>query len=83
MHSESSGALREVQLLWDPKSWQVWLLADSCLLGKSEGTGGSAWGEEMDASEMLFLTVPDGRDGGGGWMDGWGRGGGGGAVAVN
>lgn len=41
-------------------------MADNCLLGKSEGTGGSAWGEEMDASEMLFLTVSKGLDGGDG-----------------
>lgn len=79
MRSESSGALRDVQLLWDPKSWQVWLLADNFLLGKSEGTGGSAWGEEMDASEMLFLTVPKRRDGGGGVGERE-RGEGGGAV---
>lgn len=60
MRSESSGSLCDVELLWDPKSWQVWLLTDNFLVGNSEvseGTGGSAWGEEMVASEMLFLTA--------------------------
>lgn len=60
VRSESSGALREVELLWDPKSLHVWLFTDNFLERNSEvsgATGGSAWGEEMAASEMLFLTV--------------------------
>lgn len=66
VRAESSGALWEMELLLDPKSWQVWLFTDNFLLGISDGsrgTGGSAWGEEMDASEMLFLTVSKKWDG--------------------
>lgn len=53
--SESSGPLHEVKLvlLYVPKSWQD-------LEGNSkdpEAAAESAWGAEMDASEMLFRTA--------------------------